>query len=154
MSAMPLTLAPNSPNDRRSLLYISGDMGPGGFEAILREQHCEISPKNFEYLLEIVAAWYERDDHWLFNQHSYSCGRNDDCAIVNGLAMDLMAHNRVRHLRKLFDTDVETGHKAYRLHSSLSRPIVSKGVLSIPYLNVDVVKRLRLALECHRLDTF
>lgn len=149
MSVMSIALAPILPDGAETLLYISGNMGASGYEAILRNQLYENTPKNFEYLLELVAGWYERDDHWLFNQQSYSCGRNDDCAVVNCLAMDLMAHNRVRHLRKRFGDDVERGRKAYRLHASLGRPIVSSRVFSIPSLDAKIVARLCRALECH-----
>jgi len=132
-------------------LDVTGEHGRRGYH-VNRYGSLEVVPQNpFEYLLELCTVSLENPAAWLYNCESFSCnGFGRDGVRVD---CDAVARDRNRHLRKYLPHEVETGRKAYRLVKHLGQPIVQRAVLNIPYLEPNIVARLRKVVDGPGDDT-
>jgi len=133
------------PEPQMPWLYISGEHECRGYH-IHRCGSLLVVPQNpFEYLLELCTVSLESPGVWLYNCKSLSCngfGRDGVRVACNAVAGD-----RRRHLRKYLPHEIQTGRKASRLFEDLGQPIVERAVLNIPYLEPNIVARLRKVLD-------
>lgn len=130
-----------------SWLYVSGEHERRGYH-VYRHGALLVLPQNpFEFVLELCACSLSGPGTWLYNHDSFSC----DCVGRDGVPADLqlVARDRVRHVRKFLSGDVETGNKCYRFVLHLAQPAIDRAVLSVPYLDQRIVKRLQNAMDYH-----
>lgn len=126
-------------------LCVSGEHERRGYHAYLHGVLTVVPQNPFEYLLELCTVCLEEPGAWLYNCESFSCnGFGRDGVPVD---RDAVARDRNRHLRKYLPHEVETGRKAYRLFKHLGQPVVERAVLNIPYLEPNIVARLRKVLD-------
>jgi hypothetical protein len=126
-------------------LCITGEHERRGYHAYLHGVLTVVPQNPFEYSLELCTVCLEEPGAWLYNCESFSCnGFGRDGVPVD---CDAVARDRNRHLRKYLPHEVETGRKAYRLFKHLGQPVVERAVLNIPYLEPNIVARLRKVLD-------
>jgi hypothetical protein len=145
-----IPMSASNHNERRNgdgnqcpLLRITGTHSPDGFDVEIWGRPEIVTFNVFEYLLELIAKAYEDPEGYLYNIKSISCSRPRRDGDID---VDGTAHDRRRHLIKILREGVETGYKSYRLSPWLGEPEVSKSILQNPYLDSQILDRLRRAM--------
>ena len=123
--------------NRNSCIVMPGDHRPNGIVTIAEMMKLTVPFTPSEYFIELGFASYFEVGAWLYNRESFSCGGPD------GLGdYDVLARDRVRHLRRILGCDIETGSKAYRLNPEKGKPVFSRRLLKLKGIDQRILAKL------------